>query len=118
MTQDELVSWQDEVVICDEPPGAHGVIVLACGALDRATIRLQMARMDDKSRARGPASVSAFSRFQGYFRSSCCPVHEPRTLRILPRSTAPLLAAATEPSTSFATASNLAVAPSNAAQFL
>src|SRR6266404_8462326 len=37
-----------------------GVIVLACGALGRANIRMQMVRMDDKSRARGPAFVSAF----------------------------------------------------------
>lgn len=53
-----------------------------------------------------------------YFRSSSCPVHEPRIRRILARSTAPWFDAANVPSTCFAIASALAVAPSKAAQFL
>lgn len=71
----------------------------------------------DNSRTRSPA-VGFACRDRCYFRSSTCPVNEPSTRRILPRSTAPWLAAATEPDTAVAIASPLAVAPSNAAQFL
>jgi len=71
-----------------------------------------------KNRGASPRFPFRVSRFLRYFRSSCWPVHEPRVRRILPRSTAPLLDVATDPSTWFAIASPLAVAPSNAAQFL
>jgi signal transduction histidine kinase len=69
------------------------------------------------SRARGPA-CGVCSRSEFYFRSSSCPVHEPRTRRILLRPTALSFCFAKVPSTCFAIASALAVAPSKAAQFL
>jgi hypothetical protein len=65
-----------------------------------------------------PGFLSCASRSPCYFRASSCPVHEPITRRILPRSTAPWFDAAKVPSTCFAMASPLAVAPSKAAQFL
>jgi len=69
------------------------------------------------SRARGPA-CGMCARSESYFRSSSCPVHEPRTRRILLRPAALSFCFARVPSTCFAIASALAVAPSKAAQFL
>lgn len=65
-----------------------------------------------------PGLLFSSRRFACYFRSSSCPVNEPRIRRILPRPTAPWLEAAKEPSTCLNIASVLAVAPSKAAQFL
>jgi len=88
----------------------HGVTIdIAVGA--------PLARAHNKKPGLKPG-FSSSSCDSVYFRSSCWPVHDPSIRRILPRSTAPLFAAAKEPSTWVLIASALAVAPSNAAQFL
>src|ERR1700688_1848555 len=71
-----------------------------------------------ESRAWGPGFLSCPSRSACYFRSSSCPVHEPRIRRILPRSTAPLFDASKDPSTCFAITCTLGLAPSKPAPFL